>query len=145
MRKRPEPATLYDAALKRAHEDLAYRQRELKAMRSSLALLDELAPALKERGFELFPGYLTWWSTQRAITLSLGLFCSMQRYADLFDTLVGMGFKVVAHKNQLPSYSEAVVKRGRLALRLVDLPPLPEPEKITDATAADQAAWSASA
>jgi hypothetical protein len=145
MRKRPTPTTLYDAALQRAQDDLAHRQRELKAMRASLALLDELAPSLKERGFELFPGYLTWWAAQRAITLSLGLFAGKGRYAALFDTLVGMGFKVVVHKNQLPSYSEAVLKRGRLALRLSDLPPLPEPEKTTDADEADKAAWSAGA
>lgn len=138
MRKRPEPATLYDAALKRATDDLAYRQRELKAMRNSLALLDELTPALKERGFELYPGYLAWWATERAITLSLGLFTSKQRYAHLFDALVGMGFKVVHHKNVL-SYSEALLKRGRLALRLNDLPPIPpapdapaEPAKPTE-------------
>jgi hypothetical protein len=125
MRNRPEPPTLYEAALKRATDELAYRQRELKAMRASLALLDELVPVLKERGFELYPGYLTWWPHARAVSLSLGLFASKESRARLFDALLGMGFKVLSHKNVLSS-SDAVVKRGRLALRIPDLPPLPE-------------------
>lgn len=124
MRKRPEATTLYDAALRRAHEDLAYRQRELRAMRASLTLLDELAPTLKALEFELWPHYLTWWPSQRAITINLGLFCTRQRYAALFHALVGMGFRVVSHKN-FSTFSEAVLKRGRLALRLNDLPLIP--------------------
>lgn len=144
MRKRPEPATLYDAALKHAADTLAYRQRELKAMRASLALLDELGPMLKARGFELYPSYLSWWSSDRAISLNIGLFSSGQRCGALFDALVGLGFKVVRHEN-VCSWSSAVLKRGRLALRITDLPPLPKPEPVADADAADQATGSAGA
>ncbi len=144
MRKRPEPATLYDAALKHAADTLTFRQRELKAMHTSLALLDELVPTLKARGFELYPSYLTWWSHDRAISLSIGLFASTQRRCALFDALVGLGFKVVCHEN-VGRWSDAVLKRGRLALRITELPPLPKPEPVTDADAADQAAGSAGA
>lgn len=139
MRNRPDPTSLYSAALKRAHEDLAYRQRELRTMRASLVILDEIAPTLASHGFELWPHYLTWWPSQRAITVSLGLFCSKQRYAGLFHALIGMGFKVVSHRNVF-SFSEAVLKRGRLALRLNDLPLIPSAPEAPTKTADEGAA-----
>jgi len=144
MRKRPTPDTLYDACVQQAQEEHARRLKELKAMRASLALLDPLVPALKSRGLELYVSGMRWVPADRALDATVSYFMARQANIKLYDALVDLGFKVIRHDN-VCSWSTAILKRGRLALRIGELPPLPKPDTVTDANAAVQAAWSAGA
>lgn len=135
MRNRPVPTTLYDACVQQAQDEQARRLREIKAMRSSLALLDPLVPVLKARSIEIYTSGIRWVPSDRAVDVTVSYFMAREANVKLYDALVDLGFKVVLHTN-VCSWSTALLKRGRLTVRIGDMPPIPatEPAATTAAT-----------
>jgi hypothetical protein len=105
-----EPRTLAELAIARADYEHRRRVAEIKAMAKKLALLDELLPALAERGIRLNHREIT--SHDRGATLRIHepIF---ERDDKMHAALLELGFKEVGRTDFLQREDHIKLQRGR--------------------------------
>lgn len=112
-----EPRTLEELQVARADYEHKHRLAEVKAMRTKLALLDPLLPALAERGIQLARRTFCAWDGGKVLSILTGTF---EKNDDkLRDALLALGFKEIERKNYFGRTDHVVLKHGRaLMVRL---------------------------
>lgn len=112
----------------RHHADEIYTRRlaEIKAIEPLLARLDEILPALEERGLKVYADSLGLWGwyddacrRRHALRITYPMSSDNQAGAQRwFDALTEIGFKVIKRSDSDSVYPTAVLKRGHLLVNI---------------------------
>ncbi|PZP30461.1 MAG: hypothetical protein DI603_15165 [Roseateles depolymerans] len=118
MSKTQPPAGLYEAGLFYAEQQFANRKADLKAMRKSLDLLEEVMPELRARSVAPAVGSIHWRRDSRALSFSTVFVTESVR---LLEALLDLGF-VETGRHDHGSFVYVELKKGRLKVHTTVYP-----------------------